>query len=177
MAHPGSKEELLAWIDRDWRAYTAWLDAIDPARVEVAGPFGWSVKDVVANIAAWERGAGALLRRQSRYAAMGITDLAAGASVDQINAVLFEQTRHQTFTRTWAEAETAHAELRTLLDRVSWDHLTMPVSRYHPAMTVTNDSTVLAYVAGDTYEHYAEHRPDIDAIVAAVVAAEEEGAQ
>lgn len=175
MARPRSKDQLLAWIDRDWRRYTDRLAEVDPALCEVAGSFGWSIRDVVANIAAWERGTSALLRRQSRYAAMGIDGAAAAtASIDKINESITAQARRQTLAQVRAEAMAAHEELRTLLDRVSWDDLNQPIAQFHPAMSASGGTKVLAYVAGDTYEHYVEHLADIDAIGAAVTAARED---
>lgn len=172
MTYPRSGAELLRWIDRDWDRFVAKRDAVGLSLIGLSGPFGWSVKDVVANIAAWERGLIALLEKRPRYAAMGI----AGADetindIDAINALIYLQCRNQSFAEVRRVADATHRELRARLDRMPWDDLQQPVAAFQPFALDAGTESALAYVAGDTYEHYVEHLPDLDAIVAAVAAA------
>lgn len=162
----------MAAIDQTWAEFVARVDGVDPSLVAKPGPFGWSVKDVVANITGWERGLIALLEGQPRYAAMGIAGADETTSnIDAINALIHEQWRDQPFAEVRRVAGATHRELRALLDRMPWDDLQQPAAAFQPFALAAGTESALAYVAGDTYEHYVEHLPDLDAIMAAVAAA------
>lgn len=168
MGYPTSKPELMLAIDHAWSAYEGRLAEIDRSLVEIAGPFGWSVKDVVANIAAWERGLIALVQGQPRFPAMAV-DIAAELSedIDAINELVYARARHRPFAEIRFEAEDTHAALRALLVRMPWEDFSKPVSSHQPRAMPHGEEPLLAYIAGATYEHYGEHLPDLDAIVAA----------
>ena len=52
---PGSIGELLERIDRDWKGLWLLVDQFDPGQMEAPGASGWSLKDNLAHLAAWER--------------------------------------------------------------------------------------------------------------------------
>jgi uncharacterized protein (TIGR03083 family) len=79
--------ELVIAIERAWRPYQEYIRNLTPDQLE--GPTdgaGWTVKDHIAHVAAWEGGIRALLQGEPRHEGMGITedDLALG-DVDEIN--------------------------------------------------------------------------------------------
>lgn len=167
MSYLSSKSALMQAIDNAWSAYAGRLDEIDPSLVEIPGPFGWSIKDVVANVAAWERGLIALIQGQPRFPAMAVEAAAElGEDIDAINELIYERARHRPYAEIRAEAEAIHAALRALLDRMPWEDFSTPVSSFQPRAMPNSAEPLLVYVAGDTYEHYEEHLPDLNAIVA-----------
>lgn len=79
--------ELVIAIERAWRPYEAYIRGLSPEDLE--GPTdeaGWTVKDHITHVAAWEGGIRALLQGEPRHEGMGITeeDLALG-DTGQVN--------------------------------------------------------------------------------------------
>lgn len=67
--------ELVIAIERAWRPYEAYIRALAPE--ELDGPTddaGWTVKDHITHVAAWEGGIHALLQGDPRHEGMGITE-------------------------------------------------------------------------------------------------------
>jgi hypothetical protein len=52
---PATKAELMARIEREWAVLQALLAQVSEEQMEAPGADGWSVKDQVAHLAAWER--------------------------------------------------------------------------------------------------------------------------
>ena len=51
-----NKSELLNWLQEEYQQWQALLDQIGPARMDQPGVNGdWSVKDLVAHLAGWNR--------------------------------------------------------------------------------------------------------------------------
>src|SRR6188768_638053 len=54
--HPMTKQELIEKIERSHSEWEALLSQIDPSRLDEPGVTGdWSVKDLIAHIAAWQQ--------------------------------------------------------------------------------------------------------------------------
>lgn len=166
MSEPTTKDELMARIDEAWAGFTEAVERVDEARMVVLGPDGWSVKDQVAHVTAWERSLIALLTGRSRAAAVGMDEAEyASADVDQINARIQGQARSRSTAEVLAQAESTHAELLRVLAPLSWEDLGKPYSHYQPA-SPERDEPVLGSVLGNTIEHYPEHREYLEAAVA-----------
>ena len=109
---PASKEELLAQIDREWGALQSFVGR-HGTRLEVPDAGGWSVKDNLAHLAAWER---YLVRRvlqgQSAASAFGM-DRATLESleIDDLNAVILERSRQRSLEEVLEDAEQIHLEV------------------------------------------------------------------
>lgn len=79
--------ELVIAIERAWRPYETYIRDLSPEELE--GPTdeaGWTVKDHITHVAAWEGGIRALLQGESRHEGMGISedDLALD-NIDEVN--------------------------------------------------------------------------------------------
>jgi hypothetical protein len=157
MDSPTSKPELMSQIAASWSALTEAVAGVDPTRMATPGPDGWSVKDHLAHIAAWERSVIAFLTGQSRAAAVGMDEAGyAAADVDAINARIVADTASTSYAEILARAQATHNELIGVLDRVSWDDLNQPYSHFQPGSD--RDDPALNTVLGNTTEHYPEHR-------------------
>lgn len=55
VAQPTSKAELLQWIRRDRTALEQTLAQVSPAQMTLPGRDGWSIKDHLAHLVAWQR--------------------------------------------------------------------------------------------------------------------------
>jgi hypothetical protein len=161
-----TKDELMAQIDDEWAALTTYLETLAPE--QWAGPCdaaGWTVKDHVIHIAVWEDGINALLHHQDRVAAMGL-EMATWNSgdYDLMNEIIRQQHLAKSVDEVKTAAAKSHQAILDTLHNLSHDDLSLPYNHYTP--DPERDGPVAAWVMGNTFEHYNEHLPWIQAIVA-----------
>jgi hypothetical protein len=164
-----SREEVLGRMEQGLRQITAWLDGLTDEQL-LAGrdAAGWNARDHVTHLAAWADGIAALLRREDRWAAMGLA--MANPEGDEpdyewINAQIAD--RHQALppaeARAWLRA--AHERVRAAVVALPEAELALPYERFVAPFTGDWGQPVAEYVLGNTEDHYDEHRPWMEAIV------------
>jgi Protein of unknown function (DUF1706) len=126
----------------------------------------WSVKDVIAHIAAYEEWTADQLRAVARgeqepYISDAIPAAARGLDVDARNAVIFEATRTQSLAQALVQAQATFDGLVAAIEALPEDELTQP-----NRSGWTKAQPLLEPVAGNTYEHYHEHIPLLQAWLA-----------
>jgi hypothetical protein len=104
---------------------------------------GWSVKDLLGHLAAWEWRCASLLE------ASHVTDgpLQANPDVAALNREIHKEREEWSWEEVEYDFRAAH---RTLLEAIRQ----LPVERL-------NSKSVQAAIAEETWEHYAEHLPDL----------------
>ena len=152
-------------IDKGWRELNALVDSLGPAGLTVTGSDGWAVKDHLVHIAAWEHSLLALLDGRHRLSAMCVPE--AEEETDAINAAVWSLHRGKTPEQALAYFRETHALLMELLTRMSDADLKLPYNHYQPTQPrdPADDRPVVDWVAGNTYEHYAEHIGWINQII------------
>ena len=171
MDHPTSKADLMVRIDRTWTSFRDATFSVDDARIVIPGPGGWSVKDQIAHISAWERSLMGLLTKGSRAAAMGIDEqLYAGHDTDAINARVYALAKELPVADVKRRADETHAALLVVLDGLTWEDLNQPYSHYQAGAPAggPEDYPVGAWVAGNSYGHYPMHQGYAEATLAAI---------
>ncbi len=112
--------------------------------IEPALSNGWSVKDTLAHIAFWEWRCASLLNESHQTDA----PLKAMPDVDALNRETYQERQEWS----WGEVETdfrqAHEALLTAIQELPPDRL--------------DDAIVQQTIAEETWEHYAEHLPDLE---------------
>ena len=142
-----------------WRPFEA-LDELTDAQLEapVAGAHGWSGRDLIAHLVAWlEHGL-----QVARELAVGERSPTKGRldrewderGGDVMNAEIEASWRALPMTTVRERLRTVPGELRGYLTVV-------PESRW------VKDADVLRYFLDETIDHYADHRADLDAVLAA----------
>ena len=62
-----NKSELLNWLHQEYAQWQAFLDQIGPSRMDQPGVSGaWSMKDIIAHLAGWNRNLIACIRAAQR---------------------------------------------------------------------------------------------------------------
>ena len=163
---PATKAELLQRM-RDERL--AWDNLIATVPDEVATmpnlPNGWSVKDLMAHIAAYERWTAGQIRafnegrEPTAMELYGVEELAAEAqswNTDQINAWIFEQFKDAPLAEVRAFAGQSFNDLISALEGIAEDDLLRPA-----AMAWVGRENLLTAVPGQSYDHYAMHVDDL----------------
>jgi len=139
-AQPTDKAVLLAREREAWASWWSHVADVDPAATR---PDGWSLKDVISHIAAWQR------YSSGRLAAIGRGRPDPGPPVtDAFN----EQAREDGRLRSWqdvrADAERVHEAFLATIEAI-------------PQEALTRDEGLGAFVITvNGVEHYEEHVPD-----------------
>ena len=161
-----TKAELLSRIQQGWNDFQAYLATLTPE--QKTGPTdaaGWSVKDHVMHLAVWEKGIVALLNHEDRREAMGLDEAAwESHDYDIMNGVIRDREAGRTLDEVMQVFRDVHGQLVARIGAMSDAEINRPYSDY--ADDPGNDNPVVGYIVGNTFEHYAEHQPWIEAIVA-----------
>lgn len=123
----------------------------------------WSVKDLVAHVSAWEQGITALLQHQPRFQAMGIEDYSSSMEIDTVNQRLYDLHKDRPANEVLAMAHEAHERAIAVIATLSDEDLQRPYRDFSDEDRPNNDEPVINWIAGDTYEHYNEHTPVVQA--------------
>ncbi|HEX7588446.1 MAG TPA: ClbS/DfsB family four-helix bundle protein [Anaerolineae bacterium] len=129
------------------------------AHTSAPGADGWAIKDHLAHVTAWEQGLTALLRKQSRYTAMGLTrEQGLNSDMDTINAVIFERDRGQSLADVRSAFDDSYRQLLDTLSHLDDADLFKTYSDYDPSEQDEDaKKPILNWIAGDTYTHYTAH--------------------
>lgn len=163
-----SKQELLAAIDHNWAQLTAALARLTPADFTAHhDDHGWTVKDHIVHLAAWERSAIYLLRGQPRHVGLGVSaPLYLTGGEEAINAAITAANHQVSADAALAALGAVHAELLAVLAPLDDAALQRPYRAYLPAEPGDGDGPpVLGVIYSNSANHYVEHLPWIEALV------------
>jgi len=165
---PRDMPELLDRIKRTRSALRQTYAHLSEAQMIAPGADGgWSVKDHLAHLTTWEAGIAALLRREPRWAAMGLDDAIVRQNDEaEVNAIIDQHNKDRVLPDVLADFEQTHRDLLAVLGQLTFDDLLKTYSHYQPGEPgVDSGRPILAWIAGNTYEHYAEHEDWVRAVV------------
>ncbi|HEY7021031.1 MAG TPA: DinB family protein [Ktedonobacterales bacterium] len=167
---PRNTEELLARIADGWAILHQRIAPLSSAQLTASGPDGgWSVKDHLAHLATWEGMLITLLEGKPIPTAFGMSraEYDALESTDALNAVIAEQHKGFSLDEVMRRSEETHTRLVALIGALPDEDLSKPITFFQPDDPDGPDERpVLVKIIGDTYGHYAEHLPWIEAILA-----------
>jgi hypothetical protein len=165
-ALPQTKAELLARMAQGRAALEQALSQLSEVQLTTRkDQNGWSIKDHLAHMAAWEIGITALLQRRPRWEAMGLNEAAVSDhETDDLNDIIYRQHKDRPLAEVKAYFEEAHQQLLAALNRLSEMELFKPYAYYDESEITGDDSRpIINWIIGNTYEHYAEHQAWIEA--------------
>jgi hypothetical protein len=151
------RNSVIAPIEAKWQDLDALVDSLGPAGLTVRGADGWAVKDHLVHLAASEHSLIALVDGVDRATAMGAPGL---NETEEINSAVWALHRDKTPEQALAYFRDTHAALVATLRRLSDSDLQLAYNHYQtnePKVDPAGQRPVLDWVAGNTYEHYAEH--------------------
>jgi len=124
---------------------------------------GWSIKDHLAHVAAWEKVLIGRLAGQDRHTALGLAPAAVeamrsnvgGSEVDAINALVTQQNQDRSLADVLADWRETHARALSALAKLTDFDL---LRRYQPFLATSGgDRAVIEWIRGNTSHHYDEH--------------------
>ena len=161
------KDELLTKMSEGYAEFTAYLRALTPEQPSVlTDAVGWTIKDHVMHAATWEDSVWALLTKQPRAEVMGVDPALIDAwDVEGINAAVQARTHGLPFAEVMRRFATIHQRLMAQMAVSTDAEINAPLVDYLPEVGENyRNEPIYLYIAGNTYEHYEEHRPWLDAI-------------
>jgi len=156
---PRDKTDLVERIQREWSALMRAIEELTPEQMSAPMSGGWSVKDNLAHLAAWEQFlVHHHLKGQPPHQAMQM-DAETFERLDEtaINAMIRERNRHRAVADVLADLQRSHAQVLQALEPMSFDDLMQPHYPDDPERR-----PLIGWVIGNTYEHYTEHRQNIE---------------
>jgi len=162
-----SKQELIIKMNEGLRDFLAFLDRYsDEQLLQPTDAAGWNARDHLTHLAVWADGVAALLRHEDRWAAMGITEeLGESHDFDAMNEAIVVQHRHVSPQEARRWLVKAHEQLVAAMEPLDDDGLQLSYERFVPPFTEDGGSPIVFYIKADTYEHYEEHAPWIEALI------------
>jgi hypothetical protein len=156
---PGSKAELMASIEREWKSLMDLVAKLDFTQLTTPDAGGWSPKDNLAHLTEWMKVLmGYHLDRRPSHEVLGVAeDVTKGWDMEIINPVLFERNRNRALQDVLADLKSVYVELINKLEAMTYEDLLAPRHADDP-----EKRPVLMWVLGDTTEHFAEHRATIE---------------
>ena len=145
----------MARIEAGWKKLGELVNQVeDAAGLNNVGSDGWTVKDHLAHVAAWEHSLLALLEGRDRAGAMGLNEPL--EEIDSVNEAIRKLHAADTADEALGYFRDSHAQLMAAMAKLDDADLQKPYSHYQPS-EADEKRPVVGWVAGNTYEHYAEH--------------------
>ena len=156
---PGSKEELMADIRREWKRLMDVVARLDEQKMTTPDAGGWSPKDNLAHLTEWMNSMmGHHIDKRPAHEVMRITEeQASGWDMEVINPVLFERNKNRSVEDVMDELKQTYEKVLAKLDSMTYEDLMKPRHANDP-----EKRPLLMYVIGDTSGHFAEHREVIE---------------
>ncbi|MGQ0603195.1 MAG: DinB family protein [Anaerolineales bacterium] len=163
-----TKAELLADTEQSWSALNAALDRLTEAQLTTTRDAqGWSVKDHLVHLTAWERSMVYLLNGRARHEGLGVDEaIYLKGEDDEINAVIQAQQKDLPLTTALAQFRAVHQQLLHALEPLTDADLQLPYRHYLPDEPGEGDGPpVLNMIYGNSADHFAEHLGWIESLV------------
>lgn len=156
---PGSKEELMSAIRREWKMLMAVVEKLDEQKMTTPDEGGWSPKDNLAHLTEWMNSMmGYHIDRRPSHEVMRMTEeQTRDWDMEVINPVLFERNKDRSIEDVMNELKQTYEKVLAKLDTMSYEDLMKPRHANDP-----EKRPLLLWVLGDTSEHFAEHREVIE---------------
>jgi hypothetical protein len=141
-------QQTLERMDESWAAFRARALAIPPERLSIpVAPGGWSIKQMLAHIWTWHD---LTIDRLSRFRESGAA-VELPEEADAINARAARTAGGRTTGEILMGIDDSYRRLRHQAERLT------------DAQLAAEAGWAAAILAGNTYEHYAEHLADLSA--------------
>lgn len=155
---PSNKAELIGVIAARRSELEKLVTGFPEALRETPASSGWSLKDHLAHVSAWEKSLLALLSGDDRAAAIGASqEEYARHDTDSMNDAIFRVHHEEPFADVIADFYATHRRVLEGLNGMDDDALQLPYSHYQPNDAPKNSDPVVNWIHGNTWDHYAEH--------------------
>ncbi len=153
--NPRDKTELMERIHRSWAALEQTLSRLSAAQMTTQEPRGgWSVKDHLAHLSAWEQMLAEIIGGRSGNAVVGMEEKSfLEKNLDELNTIIHQRNKDRTLEDVMRAFKESHRSILTALEKLNDADLARPAFADDPT-----PRSLLDKIIGDTYGHYDEHR-------------------
>ena len=159
---PQTTGELLEDIEREWSALMVTIEKLGSEDMLVRDAGGWSPKDNLAHLTEWMKvllGYHMDKRPPAEVANMSFEDVK-DWDFERMNKIFFERNRNRSLDDVVDELKLLYSEVVGRLESVPFEELLKPRYPDQPER-----GPLLAWILGDTSEHFAEHRANMEKVV------------
>ncbi|MCW5876692.1 MAG: ClbS/DfsB family four-helix bundle protein [Anaerolineales bacterium] len=162
------KEKLLTKIREGWKQLQDFIGGYtDEQLTTPTDAAGWTAKDHLIHLAVWQNGMTALLDKQPRRGAMGLSEelwdtLARG--YDEVNAAIQQQHEGLSIDEVRGALEESHQEFVARIEALPAEELVLPYKHFQP-WAENREEPVIAYLAGNSFGHSEQHIPWMRTII------------
>jgi len=161
-----TKAELIPNMQMGWADLWAYLDTLSEAQLtQPTDAGGWTIKDHIIHLAAWEGSMNDLLQKKPRWEYMHVSlPVWENGSIDDINAEIYAYNKDLSWEQVNQIFQQAHDELIARVQALSEEDLQHPYNYFQPTSQATDTAAHRLGIA--SYDHYAKHIPWIQVIAA-----------
>jgi hypothetical protein len=162
---PVNKAELMTRIDREWAALERTIAPLDEGQMTAPGDGGWSIKDLLAHISAWERVLLVVDLQGGTFAEAAGMDEATSAATEHmtaetgLNDYFYQRDKQLSLPEVLANFRATHQQVIAALEPLDEADLQRAHDPDDP------ESHLVDSIVGDTYGHYHQHRATIEAML------------
>lgn len=161
---PVNRANMLRFIEQGWNAMHAYLSTLSEAQLTTPkDAAGWTVKDHIIHLAVWEDGVFALLEGTARWKGMGLDEATWDGDIDEINAAIQQRYRDMPLDQALQTWRRSHERLVSKIEALTDEDLLRPYRHFQPDSD--EERPVYGWIVGNTFGHYHEHKPWMEAIV------------
>ena len=155
--HPPDKPALLEVIHKERKNLETLLEGLtDAQKVESGVEADWSIKDIMAHIAAWERLAQDRIHATMTGEPLKISVITGDDFVDQFNANVFEENKDLPLDTVEKEFKESFLAFVTQIESLENDVLSKKLP-----FDWARDLTAKVLISANTHWHYLEHANSI----------------
>ena len=155
--HPPKKSDLLDVIHAEREQLEKLIESLTDEQMTAASvTASWSVKDILAHIAAWERLAFDRIQSALSGEPLKFPLIKGDADVDQFNAKVYAKNKDQSLEKVMKEFHDSHQEFLGLIQTLQDDFLANPLP-----FDWAGKLTAQVMISANTHWHYIEHAESI----------------
>jgi hypothetical protein len=151
------KASLLKDMRTNYAALEEILAPLDKTQMTTKGVIdGWSIKDMLAHIASWHHRLLTWLDAARRNEEPTISGPDSVEEMDALNAQFYQENKSRPLDEVLTDFRTTHQQIMVIIQAMREEDLISP-----QRFAWTEGNPLWQLIAGDTYEHYQEHRKQI----------------
>ena len=155
--HPPKKSDLLDVIHAEREQLEKLIESLTDEQMTAASvTASWSVKDILAHIAAWERLACDRIQAALSGEPLKFPLIKGDTDVDLFNAEVYAQNQDQTLGQVLNEYNDSHQDFLDLIETLQDDFLASPLP-----FDWAGNLTAQVMISANTHWHYIEHAESI----------------
>jgi hypothetical protein len=157
MAEPMDKARILDEMRTNYAVLQEILAQLDETQMTTQGVItNWSIKDILAHIASWQHRLLLWLNAAIRHEQPAISGPDSVEEMDRFNAQFYQENKSRPLGEVLIDFRTTHLQIMDVVQAMLEEDLTNP-----QRFTWSKGEPLWHLIAGDTFEHYQEHRGQI----------------